>query len=210
MRAKRHGSTENALRSNGITDCDSQLVRDSGRNTVERVNEFNLTEKQECFAQAVAKGATLIDAYKASYNASSMKTGTIYSEASKLMDRPHIAERVKALLAIRQEKTFAVDAQRVRQHVFDRLMVESVDAGNPAASRIRALELLGKMDVVQMFKETKEVKDDRPDPTMLEAKLRAALERLVGLKAKDITPKKGKDERPTDIVDIEEYIEGQK
>lgn len=143
-----------------------------------------LTEKQDIFAREVAKGSTLIDAYKAAYDTSNMKQGTMYSEASKLADHPIVSERIRHLMELRSKRTHALDAMRIRQHVFDRLMAESVDMDNPAASRVRSLELLGKIDIVQMFREPKEA----PVPTEesvkdLQDKLRGMLAKLV-----DVTP----------------------
>lgn len=148
-----------------------------------RANEWGLTEKMENFARMVANGSNLKEAYVSSYNAASMSTTSIYTEASKLMDHPSVAARVKMLMEERARKTHAIDAMRIRQHVFDRLMVESVDDENPPASRIRALELLGKIDVVSMFKEQKgPAKDDETaDPAELEAKLRGMLQRMFGI-----------------------------
>jgi len=160
-------------------------VTDKGRNSVTRLDEHGLTEKQSDFARWVGNGLTLAEAYRRSYDASAMAKSTIYSEASRMMDHPAIAARVNALLKERQEKTHALDAKRIRQHVFDRLMVESVDDDNPPAVRVRSLELLGKIDVVSMFKEQKggerEAEDDVHE---LEVKLKAALARLI-----DVTPK---------------------
>jgi hypothetical protein len=179
---KRHKGTAAAIESSPM-----EMV-DSGRNTITRVNEHGLTEKQEMFAQGVAKGLTLAEAYRSSYNADEMKQASIYSEASRLMDNPAIAARAKALMARRQEQTFALDSMRVRQHVFDRLMIESVTDENPPAARIKALELLGKIDVVSMFKELKGPADElgKLDERDLQAKLQEALGRLI-----DVSPVSG-------------------
>lgn len=149
-----------------------------------RSNEWGLTEKMESYAQEVAKGASLKEAYVKSYDAGSMSTTSIYTEASKLMDHPAVAQRVRMLMEERAKKTHAIDAMRIRQHVFDRLMMESVDDENPPAARIRSLELLGKIDVVSMFKEQKgDAKDHSgDDPAELEAKLRGMLGKMFGIK----------------------------
>ena len=44
-----------------------------------------LTAKQEAFANAVASGKSQADAYRAAFNAGSMKPETIHSKASVLM-----------------------------------------------------------------------------------------------------------------------------
>lgn len=162
-----------------------------------RANEWGLTEKMEAYARGVANGETLADAYRKAYVADNMSTATVYTEASKLMDHPAVAARVRMLMEERAKRTHAIDAMRVRRHVFDRLMMESVDDESPPAARIRALELLGKVDVVGMFREIKpgEGKDNLPqDAGELEARLRGMLEKMFGVapKAGDI---KGRTDR---------------
>lgn len=58
---------------------------------------MTLTVKQEAFAQGIADGLTQADAYRAAYDADGMSDGAIYVEASKLIDRPNVAQRVKEL-----------------------------------------------------------------------------------------------------------------
>ena len=159
-------------------------IHDKKRNTITRLDGNGLTEKQEAFARGVANGLTLAEAYRRAYDADEMTKASIYSEASRLMDHPAVAARARDLMTERMEKTHALDAKRIRQHVFDRLMIESVEDDNPPASRIRALELLGKIDVVSMFKEQKgEDPKGEDNVAELEAKLKQALARLV-----DVTP----------------------
>jgi hypothetical protein len=164
---------------------DGQLVHDKRTNSYARTNDHGLTEKQEAFARGVANGLTLKEAYERAYDASEMAKSSIYSEASKLMDHPLVAQRARQLMEERQKKTHAIDALRIRQHVFDRLMIESVDDDSPPNARIKALELLGKIDVVSMFKEQKgEVVPEQADVKMLEEKLKEALSRLI-----DVSPR---------------------
>ena len=185
---KRHANTEGALEARGLVgEAEGKALAGERQRDYARTNEWGLTEKQELYAQGVAKGLTLSDAYRGAFNAENMSTASVYSEASKMMDKPHVAERVRALMALREERTFALDAKRIRQHVFDRLMIESVEDDSPPAARIKALELLGKIDVVSMFKEQRgPAVDERADPAVLEAKLKAHLERLIGLTGKVI------------------------
>jgi hypothetical protein len=182
--AKRHANTQRVIDEIKEAPVLSDVeVLDKRTNSLKRVNQYGLTDKQEGFARGVANGLTLKEAYVRSYDASDMKTGTIYAEASRLMDNPAVSARVRVLLADRQENTHANDAKRIRQHVFDRLMIESVDDESPPAARIKALELLGKIDVVSMFREQKGEVIEPTDIEGLEAKLRVALGKLI-----DISP----------------------
>ena len=56
-----------------------------------------LTEKQERFAQCIFEGMNQADAYRSSYNAENMSDNAIYREASLLMARPKIAQRIQEL-----------------------------------------------------------------------------------------------------------------
>lgn len=58
---------------------------------------MTLTHKQEAFAQAVAAGATLSDAYRTAYSADSMKPATINVKASELMSNGKVSARVGQL-----------------------------------------------------------------------------------------------------------------
>lgn len=177
-KAKTNGSAKAAVE-DGVTLVDKR------NNTVSRVNEHGLTEKQEAFARGVANGSTLADSYKAAYDASAMSISSIYSEASRLMDNPAIASRAKALMRERSEKRHSLDALRIRQHVLDRLMIESEDEDNKGMERLKALEMLGNVDFVSMFKQSKgEAPDSVADSAEeIARKLRDALGKLI-----DITP----------------------
>jgi hypothetical protein len=89
-----------------------------------------------------------------------------------------IAARVNQLVMERQAKT-SLDAARIRQHVIERLHAESTDPDSPPAARVRALELLGKLDVVGAFRERVATEPAEAAPAdlaaTLEAKLRAML-----------------------------------
>jgi len=138
-----------------------------------------LTAKQEAFCQGVgARGETLAAAYRAAYDASGMTPANIHNEAYKLMLRPEIASRVNALVREKQAKT-SHDAARIRSHVIERLHSESVNPDNPPAARVRALELLGKLDVVGAFRERVETETKQAAPDDIAATLEARLKALL-------------------------------
>lgn len=176
---KRFKNTVKALENLAVDAAKPDNVAPFGR-----ANQYGLTEKQEDFARYVANGSTLSDAYRNSYDVSNMSTSSVYTAASQLIDNTKVASRVKTLMEIREKKTHAIDAMRIRQHVFDRLMIESVMDESPAASRIKALELLGRIDLVSMFKESKGPLEDKEDVGEITAKLQAMLGKLI-----DVTPK---------------------
>lgn len=75
-------------------------------------NEHGLTPQQEVFAQEVAKGKSLSEAYRAAYKASKMKPETVNDTASKLMANPAITQRVRQLQAIAADKA-GLDASAI-------------------------------------------------------------------------------------------------
>jgi hypothetical protein len=79
-------------------------------------NEWGLTPQQEKFAQGVASGKSLSDAYRFAYKASRMKPQTINDTASKLMANPEITHRVKSLQAIGAEIA-GLDAAKIAAEI---------------------------------------------------------------------------------------------
>lgn len=133
-----------------------------------------LTAKQEAFAQGVANGLTLADAYRQSYNAENMKEASIYTEASLLMDNPKIVQRVSGIQQAREDKTLH-DSARLRRLVLEQLHQEAMNAESDSA-RIRALELLGKS--IAMFTDRVEQEEGVRSSTDLEQELIARLKSL--------------------------------
>jgi len=148
------------------------LIRGQGKSV------DGLTSKQESFATHVANGETLAASYRAAYDAESMSPAAIHNEASKLMDHPGIAMRVNALLRQRQAAE-SHDAGRIRRHVIERLHLESINEDSPPAARVRALELLGKLDVVGAFRERVATEQAEAAPADLAATLEAKLKAML-------------------------------
>ena len=139
-----------------------------------------LTAKQEAFCQGVGtRGETLAAAYRAAYDAEDMSPAAIHVAACRLMDNAMVVLRVNALVAQKQVKT-SHDATRIRQHVIERLQIESQDPDNPSSTRVRALELLGKLDTVGAFRERATVEAEHAPASDLAATLQARLTALMG------------------------------
>lgn len=88
------------------------------------------SSQQEKFAQCVASGMSLSDAYRASYKASKMKPEAIWVEASKLASSPMVALRVSQFNAIGAEKAgvkaseIIEEARRIAQSDIGSIMHE--------------------------------------------------------------------------------------
>jgi hypothetical protein len=58
---------------------------------------MDLTDKQEKFAQGIAKGLTQADAYREAYDCENQKDETTWSNACRLMNNDKVIARVKEL-----------------------------------------------------------------------------------------------------------------
>lgn len=102
----------------------------------------HLTAKQEAFAQEVASGKTMSDAYRATYNAKNMTKVSVNVRASELMRNSMVADRVKELRA----PAVAAAALTAESHMAElkRLRDLALTAGKHGEA-IRAEELRGKV-----------------------------------------------------------------
>ena len=133
-----------------------------------------LTAKQEQFAQSVAHGKTLSDAYRGAYDCDNMKDQSVWTEASKLMDHPQVAQRVHSIQKAQEEKSLH-DHARLKRLVLEQLHTEAMTAESDSA-RIRALELLGKS--IAMFTDRVEQDEKQRSSGEIEAELMAKLDEL--------------------------------
>lgn len=117
-----------------------------------KTTAHGLTAKQEAFCQAYVKGdskGNASAAYRAAYSSEKMKSGSIRAEACRLLDNPNISQRIDELNAdiVQQNRLLGVS---LRQRVTDGLLAEAMTAESPAA-RVRAWELVGKLQGVDAF-----------------------------------------------------------
>jgi len=138
---------------------------------------FTLTPKQAAFAGFIVDGNSQIAAYKKSYSAGKMNDASIRVEASKIALNERVQAHIKAL---RQDKTTAVKSQeKVRKSwVLERLRDEALDLENPASTRVRALELLGKSS--GLFDDSTTVTIESRTPEQIELELQDKLAALFG------------------------------
>jgi len=115
-------------------------------------NISGLTPKQEKFVQGVLSGKTASESYRNAYSTKNMKDSSIWTEASKLMSSPKVSQRVKQGLR-RKSEYASTTGLSLRQMVLEQLQKEALNTENNESSRIRALELLGKVSEVALFTE---------------------------------------------------------
>jgi hypothetical protein len=138
-----------------------------------------LTIKQEAFCQAIASGLypNQSAAYRIAYDAEGMTAASVSQEASRLMADPRIASRIEEIRALKQAGE-RLDSAKIRAHVIARLHIESLDPDSSPASRIRALELLGKLGGVGAFEKQAEDTSLPQDADTVTKALRERLEAL--------------------------------
>ena len=139
------------------------------------IRRSRLTEKQERFANLVATGMSGAEAYVQAYDCTG-KRSTARANASHLMANTAIAQRVAELRAA-QIGALAYDGARLREHTITRLLEESsTELNRSAVARVRALELLGRMDIVCLFGDKRaEEKSNPRTPEEIERELVEAL-----------------------------------
>ena len=131
-------------------------------------NPNGISPKQSAFAGFVAEGDSYTDAYRKAYNASKMKDQVVWNAASRLAKN----EKVQGYITALKKK----DATAVKAHdklskawILERLQDEAQNDGNPAATRVRALELLGKTS--GLFDESTHITFENRTPEDVEKEL---------------------------------------
>jgi len=142
--------------------------------------ETPLTIKQRAFVSEIVRGklGSYKEAYATVYDVTLTKAGKIPKwvevEASKLVASPKIALSIRDAIE-RKEQSLTASALRTKNYVVERLLRESQDSESDA-SRVRALELLGKS--VAMFSDVVEERGVRESED-IERDIEAKLEQLL-------------------------------
>ena len=110
-----------------------------------------LTGKQFAYVQAILRGENQSDAYREAYNAQNMSDQAIWTEAGRVFRNAEVSRRITAGRAAQERQAVHTGAS-LRLHVEKELFALSIKAESEQ-SRLRALELLGKLDKVGAFTE---------------------------------------------------------
>lgn len=138
-----------------------------------------LTLKQEAFAQAMAKGLSLSDSYRAAYDTSGMKPNVVNNEASKLAARRDIADRVEAIIAenTRRNSMFTLrQREKNSDRIWARLWAMVDDDVTPPAVKATLLSLGAK--AAGMLTDKVEIEQRNADAGTIEQELIERLQRL--------------------------------
>ena len=154
--------------------------------------DVKLTAKQSCFIQALVskdeegKPISLSDAYRQCYDTKNMNPATIHTKASLLANQDKIRTRRSALEQQIVDKSLLSTHSRL-SFILERLELEALGKGadSNSASRVRALELIGKLATGQggsLFQERIATEDTR-DSTAISEDLQQRIHALLGGKS---------------------------
>ena len=127
-----------------------------------------LTSKQSAFCRHVSSGSSLAEAYRKSYDATSMKPSTIRREAHSLMRNPNVATTVARLE--REAEVLIVDKTIAdRTEVLETLTGIMRGEVTADSNKVRATQLLAQAHGI--FTEQHE----KPEPLKSSSEILAAL-----------------------------------
>lgn len=143
-------------------------------------NGDTMTPKQSAFAGFVAEGDSLSEAYRKAYNTAKMSENVVNNEASALAKNPKVKDAIEALKL--QSRSAHNSHQKLSNDwIVQKLQDEAMNDRNPAATRVRALELLGKTG--GLFDESTHVTFEHRSPEDVEIELMEKLGMLFGAEA---------------------------
>jgi hypothetical protein len=140
-----------------------------------------LTVKQESFCQALARGLSASDAYRAAYNAEGMKGNVVNNEASKLATRRDITDRTEAIIAENKRKNMMATEKAALKHserIWARIWSMIDDQTTPPAVKANLLSLGAK--AAGMLTDKVELETKQADSKSIESELLERLQRLTG------------------------------
>ena len=143
-------------------------------------NGDTMTPKQSAFAGFVVEGDSYVDAYRKAYNTEKMSDVVVRNEASALAKNEKVRGAIESLRAM-SSSARAAHEKLNNEWIIQRLQEEAVSARNPAATRVRALELLGKTS--KLFDESTHVTLEHRSPEDVEKELMEKLGTLFAIDA---------------------------
>lgn len=134
-----------------------------------------LNAMQENFCRFIVNGKSRVQAYRLAYGFGPDKSSqALYNRASELWKKPAIQQRVEELMQEREEIA-VTDYGKIRSFVIQQLQLEAQNKDSPAHARIRALELLGKMDKIQLFSDKTDAEEKPLDKKQISKELEKRL-----------------------------------
>tara|TARA_R110000744_G_scaffold42546_4_gene95996 strand:+ start:75 stop:533 length:459 start_codon:yes stop_codon:yes gene_type:complete len=143
-------------------------------------NRPTITPKQSAFATFVAQGDNNTEAYRKAYNTAKMSEQVIRNSACKLAKNERVQEAIKSLKVENKAKTQAHE-KLTNDWIVEQLQDEALNEKNPPATRVRALELLGKSG--GLFDDSTHVTIEHRSPEDVEEELMEKLGVLFAIEA---------------------------
>ncbi len=139
----------------------------------DRDKTTGLTVRQEAFLQGLLTHKDMMRAYTEAYTVKTMTMGAVLQRASDLMDNVLIQKRYRDLTG--SDGTVMYNRLTERQ-MLERFKTIAFNDKLPANIQLRALELLGKTNAINLFAEQHVTKDTTtPNADELEQLLMAKL-----------------------------------
>jgi hypothetical protein len=108
-----------------------------------------ITAKMDMFAQHVAEGMSLADAYRQAFITANMKAKTIRDDASRLAQHPGVRAAIEAYRAEIEERS-RISALERDERIWERLWHLIEDDEVPSPVKVKALDLAARL--AGMFK----------------------------------------------------------
>jgi hypothetical protein len=137
---------------------------------------LGVTAKEERFAQLVAKGMTLTDAYRNSHDPEGMQDNSVWHQATKVGSRDRVRNRIDQLIEQGQGSALH-DRRKALAWALERLQREAETAETDGA-RVAAVSLIMRHHALLTDRQEVETADSR-DASAIETALRAKLEKLL-------------------------------
>jgi len=148
----------------------------------QKIKDRPLTAKQSGFVDSLIgkngeEPKTIIDSYRDNYSTSGMSLNAQYVESSRLFNHPNVSLRYK-MLKEEQDKQNTLRNQSRKERVIFNLESIAFDKENLGHSRVKSLELLGRMTSISLFSDNLKIEDTRNSQDIkeeLEKKIKSLL-----------------------------------
>jgi hypothetical protein len=133
----------------GLPDVDATLSNATQAPQVKSHQRKEPTPKQHAFIVGCLKGLTASESYRRAYDCEASSPGTVWTEASKLMLNPAVAQRLAEGWR-RAEEAALVGGPTLRR-LAQQVLVTEAQQGDTSSARIAAAVKIGQMPNVGLF-----------------------------------------------------------
>lgn len=165
---KQDGRTRAALKRAGVGQEGievAETTKPDAKHTGARLKDSDgLTALQAAFAKAVGDGnMTLVKAYQTTFGHQDGRSiNAEYDYAWRMSIKPAVKKRIDMWIK-RKLASPSHDPLKIRAFLLAKLQEEAENMDSKPADRLKAMELLGKVDTVALFKERSVVEGQLPD-----------------------------------------------